>query len=568
MDVEVINLDDDSDNDSTTSSLTIGRGELSSPASSPSPSSTFGQDDFMTDEDFEAYVSGISGAVLSSPTPARPRALAYTVQSPTRTPISEINYQGRTYKLGKFVELHDGTFLRLNRIFHSSEGTVILGPKFERLETMDSLMPDRVNELCWVVDLGDVNSTGQPHSEEVKVPLSMVRRPRIIRITNHPYTRTSAVQNRDDGLLFCRIKYTRKWVRISTTSSRGAARIVEEAITYLAPEECQTSFSVSKPFLRENWRGRPPAGSGRQPRRYTFGDGFCGAGGVSRGAQQAGLKLVWAFDKSLSAMNSYRANFPSSLAETSDVADFLTNDSSDIRVDILHVSPPCQPFSSAKTIAAAHDDANEACLFSIWRLIEKCRPRIVTMEETSGLKERHKEWLYAIIHTFVELGYSVRWGIVNCKDYGVPQSRRRLVILAAGPGESLPPFPQPTHGTTPGLLPLHTILDAIGAIPSTAPDHDLERAERPFHRPPYDPRQLAKTLTCSGGDNYHPSGTRTFTLREAASLQTFPIQHVFCGPGVMQQIGNAVPPVLARALFGEVVRSLTHTDHPETVIID
>ncbi|KAK2808144.1 hypothetical protein FQN49_008745, partial [Arthroderma sp. PD_2] len=147
-------------------------------------------------------------------------------------------------------------------------------------------------------------------------------------------------------------------------------------------------------------------------------------------------------------------------------------------------------------------------------------------------------------------------------------SRKRLVVLASGPGESLPPFPQPTHGTD--LLPLVTILDAISGLPSTAPDHDLERAARPFHRPPYNPHRLAKTLTCSGGDNFHPSGTRTFTLRESACLQTFPLQHTFCSPGVMKQIGNAVPPVLAKAIFGEVVKSLRKTDATQTdaVVID
>ncbi|KAM5475145.1 putative DNA (cytosine-5-)-methyltransferase [Microsporum audouinii] len=560
----VIELDD-SDCESTGTSITIGRNENSPPASSPSLSSPFGRDDFMSDEDFDAYINCLSGND-GSPRPrpgaaARGTAQCQRIPTPQRS-VNEISYEGRTYRPGKFIELYDGTFLRINRILRSDGETVVSGPKFERLETMDSLMPDRPNELCWVVNLGDYNNNNattsntqnQSYVEEAEVPLSAIRRLRIIRMTNQQYTRNTA-ESRDDDFLFCRLKYTRTWERPQTLSGRSTPRIVEEAITFLPPEECQPSFSVPRASLRENWRGKLPT-----RRRYTFGDGFCGAGGVSRGAQQAGLKLTWAFDHSPSAMNSYRANFPSSLAETSDVADFLTNSIWDIIVDVLHASPPCQPFSPAKTIAAAHDDANEACLFSIRRLVEKCRPRVVTMEETSGLKERHEVWLYATIHSLIELGYSVRWRLVNCKDYGVPQSRKRLVIIAAGPGEELPPFPPPTHGTAPGLLPPVTILDAICCIPSTAPDHDLERAERPFHRPPYDPRRLAKTLTCSGGDNFHPSGTRTFTLREAACLQTFPMNHTFCGPGVMKQIGNAVPPVLAKAIFAQVVRTLRETD--------
>ncbi|KAL2361703.1 hypothetical protein RJZ56_005385 [Blastomyces dermatitidis] len=79
-------------------------------------------------------------------------------------------------------------------------------------------------------------------------------------------------------------------------------------------------------------------------------------------------------------------------------------------------------------------------------------------------------------------------------------------------------------------------------------------------RPPYDPHTQAKTITCNGGENYHPSGTRTFTYREFACLQTFPLEHRFCGKSVKRQIGNAVPPVLGRAIFLEVRRSLEGVD--------
>lgn len=131
-------------------------------------------------------------------------------------------------------------------------------------------------------------------------------------------------------------------------------------------------------------------------------------------------------------METYRLNFTNAVGETCEVVHFLTNDAKDIMVDILHFSPPCQTFSSAKTIVAATDNANEACIFSARELLLKVKPRVATMEETSGLQERHKEFLYATIHTFVELGYSIRWKLLACEAYGVPQQRKRLVIIGAG----------------------------------------------------------------------------------------------------------------------------------------
>jgi DNA (cytosine-5)-methyltransferase 1 len=102
-------------------------------------------------------------------------------------------------------------------------------------------------------------------------------------------------------------------------------------------------------------------------------------------------------------------------------------------VDVLHMSPPCQPFSAAHTIPSEmQDEINQAALLSVGHLLEKIRPRIATIEETEGLINRHVEWFSALINIFITLGYSVRWKVVRCQDYGVPQQRKRLFIIAAG----------------------------------------------------------------------------------------------------------------------------------------
>lgn len=143
--------------------------------------------------------------------------------------------------------------------------------------------------------------------------------------------------------------------------------------------------------------------------------------------------------------------------------------------------------------------------------------------------------------------------------------RRVYTNLRISPGERLPQFPKPTHGLGLGLKPFATINQVISRIPRNAPDHDVRGAEsRGIVREPFDPNQQARTITTGGGDNnYHPSGLRGFTNREFACLQTFPLSYKFGSRQVRKQIGNAVPPMLAEALYREIIRSLECSDTEE-----
>lgn len=164
--------------------------------------------------------------------------------------------------------------------------------------------------------------------------------------------------------------------------------------------------------------------------RYTFGDGFCGAGGVSRGAKAAGVRLSWAFDKDERASGAYAINFPESWTYFEDVHSFL-HIQDNKKVDIMHLSPPCQTFSPAHTIAGKDDDANEAALFSVEDLIKAARPRLFSLEQTFGITwESNKKFFNNLIRQLLDQGYSTRWGLVQCLDYGGPK-RTRLIIFAA-----------------------------------------------------------------------------------------------------------------------------------------
>ncbi len=166
--------------------------------------------------------------------------------------------------------------------------------------------------------------------------------------------------------------------------------------------------------------------------RYTFGECFSGAGGMSRGAINAGLRIAWAFDFNLPACQTYQLNFLGTPIYNVWANDF-SNSKIDFRVDICHISPPCQFFSPAHTSHGKDDDMNTASLFAIEALLKKAKPRIVTLEETAGLVRTrlHEIWFNAVINMFTSQGFSVRWKVVNCADFGVPQQRKRLLIIAS-----------------------------------------------------------------------------------------------------------------------------------------
>lgn len=445
-------IDDNDSSDTLMGDPVVGTPPPSRSRPSPNPG------DFMSDEQFVLYLTELS----SNATRSRQRE---ATPAPTKTVVPSCTRAGRTYKKGKSVELQDGTFLCVQEVLEDGCGEFLLrGWRFERYEDMESLVPRRINELCWVINLTPGQTEADAKYDEVG--LDEVKGMRIIRLTNHQYPKMSAADEgtrlpgyvqRQEGRLYCRAKYVRVWVKKSLRETR----VQEAAVVFLGHDEADPGFRVSADDTRNAWRGSTRLGGsfvGRQSRNgpalidlsgsarpmarqsnnlrkaptYTFGDGFCGAGGVSRGALQAGLHIQWGFDFCSKAMDTYRLNFPTAVGETCDVADFLTNYPEDIRVDVLHFSPPCKTFSPAKTVAAATDDDNEACIFSTRELLDRVKPRIATMEETSGLIERHREFLYATIHNFVDLGYSLRWRLLDCQDYGVPQQRKRLVIIGAG----------------------------------------------------------------------------------------------------------------------------------------
>jgi DNA (cytosine-5)-methyltransferase 1 len=411
-----------------------------------------------------------------------------TVQDPRRrlvprsTLVGEIEEAtlrtGETIHPSSTVRLANGTFLRIEWIT-LREGEIYLWGRHlmgYRNPHWPRYIPKVEHELIWQPWMDHENSST---STERHVPVSLME---VTGICEVVFTNVRPGKNwqraPDSGLpdsgLVCRLKVMkRKRPRISSVRSRGlqpsSTPEWDRTVEYLALEECDEGYGFESYVLRDRYRGcrTVPFGEGQirstsyptvitddnddendsqfnvdgfrpvvdltvDPTAYTFGDAYCGAGGTSCGAKQAGLEIKWACDMDPHAVETYGLNFASVWIEFCPFSDLLTHPKETLRVDIAHCSPPCQTFSPAHTINCARDDYNSACIFSAWNLVEHASPRILTMEETSGLKERHKDVLYRVIMDLIEAGYSVRWTVIDVLHYGVPQTRKRLIIIAAG----------------------------------------------------------------------------------------------------------------------------------------
>ena len=145
-----------------------------------------------------------------------------------------------------------------------------------------------------------------------------------------------------------------------------------------------------------------------------------------------------------------------------------------------------------------------------------------------------------------------------------------LLTKHCSAGESTPPFPEPTH-CDPAQQHLHqirkpwtTVNQVIDRIPAGISLHNPNQMPL-IHETPYDGnRPLRTTITCNAGQSWHPSGLRAFTLREIACLQGFPLEHEFGNVGVRKQIGNAVPPIVAKLIFETIIKHLKEVDSIQT----
>lgn len=135
----------------------------------------------------------------------------------------------------------------------------------------------------------------------------------------------------------------------------------------------------------------------------------------------AGLKPLWGFDFDIHACSSWGLNFPDATLYQEWADRFIRRSlrGRNVKVDVLHLSPPCQYFSPAHTVDGKDDERNFASLFACGQLLDVAKPRIVTLEQTFGIAvlPRFRACFNALIQIFTERGFSLRWKVAHLQDW-------------------------------------------------------------------------------------------------------------------------------------------------------
>lgn len=347
--------------------------------------------------------------------------------------------------------------------------------------------------------------------------------------------------------------------------------------------------------------------------RYKAVSLFSGAGGCSLGFAEYGVDILGAYDIWEEAVNTYNMNFQGCRAHRADlsVCDFSAlRDGLALRrgeLDILIGGPPCQGFTTAGKRGA--DDPRNRLLANYLAALSAFEPRWFMMENVEGILTTGKgDFIVECIRRMIEAGYTVCLKKVYMQEYGVPQRRKRVIVVGNREGKDFS-FPLPEVKASGsiyrnGAVTLEECIGDLEGRDIPQINHVRKQAEgvrmqrielleeggsmrdlpadlqhRSFRRratrrvcdgTPSEKRGGAPSglkrlrydepaLTVTGaatGEFVHPKENRMLTVRECARIQTFPDDFAFSGSDAQQQklIGNAVPPLFANRMAEQIVR--------------
>lgn len=290
---------------------------------------------------------------------------------------------------------------------------------------------------------------------------------------------------------------------------------------------------------------------------YSIVSLFSGCGGMDLGFiggfdflgkhfPKTGFHIIWANEINPAACKTYRANFNHQLIE-GDIQEHI-NDLPNY-ADVVIGGFPCQDISVNGKMAGI--DGKRSGLYTyITETVRRIRPKVFVAENVGGLLlKQHEYSLHKILSDFNALGYHVNYHLYHAEQYGVPQTRDRVIFV--GTRMDMPQFIIPSPTTAKPITAKEALKDLENMPKDKTKSHiwSLANASREqgnrhliADRPGYTIR-----AECHGNIQFHYSLPRRISMREAARIQSFPDSFVFsCGlRETERQIGNAVPPVLA-----------------------
>lgn len=330
-------------------------------------------------------------------------------------------------------------------------------------------------------------------------------------------------------------------------------------------------------------------------------DLFCGCGGLSYGFESAGYKIVLGIDNDKKALETFELNHDGAKSICGDIATINASDIAAVtgnkRIDVIIGGPPCQGMSLSGP--RKFDDPRNKLYLSYIRLVEEIKPQAFVIENVPGLVSLFGGQIKDnIINRLTELGYTVCYKILCSADYGVPQSRRRVVFVGLRNrafeypirhkeqitcsmalsdlpslenelGEEEQAYRTSAENDYQRLMRARSMVvknhiaavhsEKVQNIISLVPDggnyKDLPepyRNSRNFHVAwtRFNSQKPAPTIDTGHRHHFHYKYNRVPTVRECARLQSFPDDFVFLGNKTQQfrQVGNAVPPLMAQAI--------------------
>ena len=353
-------------------------------------------------------------------------------------------------------------------------------------------------------------------------------------------------------------------------------------------------------------------------KKYTVLDLFCGCGGISYGFELAGYNIIGGVDFNKDATTTFQHNFKNAKVHTGFIENITDEEvlKDYSNVDVIVGGPPCQGFSTANRWQKEKDDPRNKLFFEYIRFVKLLRPKVVLIENVRGLLTRNDGYAKERITTILnEEGYELNMQVLDASEYGVPQNRKRAIIIGIRQDFLHETFDFNTLDKKPKV----TVEDAIGELyqfekdgagiktlkekpdtnyrkylrteDNTVQDHEArypaQKVQNRIHCVPQggnwedvpenlwnnnrknrhssaykrlDPNTQSCTIdTGNAHSNYfHPLFDRIPSVRESARLQSFSDRFEFLGSRGSQykQIGNAVPPLLAKAIADAILKIL------------